>query len=239
MACNRIFPVLLLSVFATAGYLSAQEVDRAIIRRTDAEKRRFVKDYLAAGAPLDTSFWNGEIGDPVTGFAGLVVHFDWAQEATIKEIERLHAQSPRPDDVLYRLAHHLVGSGTIEAFETIRKYYRDHDQYAYYVSQCIYANVKTRTGQPFAVVYRALESDDPVVRAPARAYVALIAEYSQQTPGLEELWAEALVRRYGHAPTDLEILKDPIAEEIRLANPGLSLSTIPRVRALAKRAALK
>ena len=128
MARNQKLAVLLASVFATAGYLTGQEADRAIIRRTDAEKRRFVKDYLAAGAPLDASFWNGEIGDPVTGFGGLVIQFDWAQEATIKEIERLHAQSPRPDDVLYRLAHHLVGSGTIEAFEAIRKFYRDHPE---------------------------------------------------------------------------------------------------------------
>jgi hypothetical protein len=209
----------------------------SITRRDEAQQRRFVKDYLAAGAPVDSTFWNGKILDPVTGFGILVQYNVWAEEATIAEIERLHRQSPRPDDVLYRLGHQLVMSGSLRAFETIRTKYRDHPQYELYITQCIYRNLNTKISQPFDVIYRALESDEAVIRDPARAHAGLMFEHP--LPRIEEAWAKALVRRYGHEPTDLEILKDPVAEEIRLRNPGLSLSTIPRVRGLAKQAAAK
>ncbi len=207
--------------------------------RDEAQQREFAKEFLADGAPSGTTAWRGERFDRPSSFSVLVKYNAWAEEALIAEIDRVHSQSPRADDLLFRLGAALVMAGSDKAFETIRTKYRENPWYANFIKQCIYNNLYTRNSPPLDVIYRALASDDPVIRDPARTHVALIAEYSQQTPGWEELWAKALLRRYGHEPTDLEILKDPIAEEIRLANPGLSLSTIPRVRALAKRAATK
>ncbi len=242
MRYNRTaFPLLMLVVVGSS-FVGGQSERVSITRRDEATQRRFVKEYLAAGAPVGRPFSMGEaypVSDPGTGFGLLVKLKLWAEDATISEVQRLDGLTPRPAQILNRLAHSLANSASDRAFETILKRYRDDPHFELLIKLCIYGNLDTRHSQPYGVIYRALESDEAIIRDPARVHVKALFEYSDRTPYVEEFWAKALLRRYGHEPTDLEILKDPIAEEIRLANPGLSLSTIPRVRALAKRAATK
>jgi len=232
--------LLTVVVFSTLIKVRAQPPGAPDHLREEGSLRRFVRDYLAAGAPISKPIWPGTpevVVQPGDVFGYILARHEWVQEATIEEIIRLSALPNPPAPQLLQLAAALAHTGSVRAFEAIQQHLRAHPKYVPLVKGCLVGSNQARVGAPFGALYLGLQSDVLFIRDFARERVQEMARFAGATEQFQHEWANGLLARYGRPPTDAEILADPVAEEVRLANPGLSLSIIPRARELAREAA--
>ncbi len=197
---------------------------------TDAERVEFMKRFFALGSPRHME-WRKEVLETGNLIAIYINNYVWAQELVIDEIDRVKKLQGNQEAALLRLGQQLARGSTPLAFTTMQTKLKDHPNYTYLIESVIIRNLEdTPTSYPFSVVYMALESDEKFVRDVAREMV----RSAFQRPQLRtlEAWSRALFERYKREPAELEMLKDPIAEEIRLQDPGSSLILFPVVRKL-------
>jgi hypothetical protein len=77
-------------------------------------------------------------------------------------------------------------------------------------------------GKPFTVAYRGFEIGDPEVdkRIIAWADEMLLEDDISASHAMRRRWAEAMVEKYGGAPTEVHWVNDPIATRLKPALAG-------------------
>ncbi len=211
--------------------LFGQERYIPIHMRAEEQKRQFVKEYIEAELPnsLESFLWRGEsLQDTGTVMSILVAYNSWAQEAIVKEIERVASISPKPTEYMTRLGYALVAAPNDLSFEVIRTRFKDHPLYLSFVANIVHRSINEGRWPQYDVIYKALASDERDVRQHAIDFVGLIFTNVREVD--EDVWAKALLRRYRRVPTEGELFNDLVTAAIRENDPGQSLVLLPRVR---------
>jgi hypothetical protein len=200
-------------------------VDRANDMST-TEAVAYVSSILEQGVP---------VGEPVHGLYALAVGRSSLVlpmlEGKIEEVLRSPApldcfkdKSTNPQLAVYFLWTTIAEAGDQQALKEASKLLRiDEKRFDRVVDHTLSAAINLRN--PFAVAYQGLEIGDPAVDKRILAWVEELL--GDKTPSdMKRRWANAMVDRYGAAPTEADWANDPIVTRLK---PPLAESLHPEV----------
>jgi len=211
-------------LFFAVGVIRAQVPPaREILALSEAEQTKFVNATAEAGFPADRA---DQMTMLIINRSGLVL----PQLERRVEVE-LRSESPSND--LIAIATEMIAyAGDEQALREISKLMAiDEGRFGRLVGRTLDNSMHFRN--PFTVAYRGLELGNDAV---SRHTVAWL-EAALASSRMQRTWAEAMLDRYGKAPSDSEFATDPIASRLKdRASPELRQSVVRlAVEALSKR----
>jgi hypothetical protein len=185
--------------------------------KTDEELKEFMKKQLAAGKPVGRAVIDGFDIEPNIEILRLVRNKDWAVEMILAKIAEVRSRADyKPYDSLFVFSS-LIYSERPDRFEIVSTRLKDDPMFDEFVKSLITHSISSPDREATAIWYRALASPNPTVSSIARAELADVFEDPPERH--RELWAGAMVDRYGHSPTALEMATDPIFLISKERNP--------------------
>lgn len=218
--------------------LSAQPAYIPMPRRGVPEQQEFVKQFLAQGMPPSME-WKGDVLRALNSFNVIVAIHPWAQVAAVVEIDRLLALPGNHEELLTHLGFALSAASSPFAFDAVRTRLKSLPKYQAIMSALINSHLETVTSYPFAVVYEALLSNDPYLRAVGLNVIKYSFVDRPPGPPNERVitgWARALRQRYKGEPTDQQLSTDAVAAIIQREDPARALTIFPLAKSMARTA---
>lgn len=244
------------SSFGIAGF-SQQTPDSPswrLLRATETEQRAAVAAALDRGLTPTVS---GPIGILLLNRNNLVIPMVEAKmEQVIKGSCRASCftdTSVNPNHFLVRAAGFIADSGDVDAIEAMSKLILlDEARFEFYIGMTLTNAVDySKSHNPFVVAYHGLDLENPALNKAIMAWVTAHVSVDPEerkraewtalhlrmppTPPpsdrMRQLWAEAMVNRYGVAPTETQWWRDPIASRL---SPPLAEQIRPDVLRFSK-----
>lgn len=188
--------------------LSADSQTKKFGEQSDQQLQSFMERQLAAGKPVGRAVVDGFDIEPNIEILRLVRNKDWAVEMILAKIAEVRSRADyKPYDVLFVFSS-LVYSERPDRFEIITTRLKDDPMFDEFVKSLITHSISSPDREAIAIWYRAIASPNPTVSSIARAELADVFEDPPER--YRELWAGAMVDRYGHSPTAIEMATDPI-----------------------------
>ncbi len=222
------------------------------IDKSESVQKEFLSKYLAAEAPEGYSIVNGANApeivpntivvdglaiEPDMEVLRLVNRNDWAVEMILRKIKEIRSRPKHEYYDVFRFVSFIVGSKRPDTLEIISTRLKDDPKFRDMVSSVLTHSTSSRYPEAPQMWYRALESNNPVVVSEA---LPLLAEIFEEPPhDFRRLWAIALVDRYGHSPTALEMATDPIFKAAHERNPAKAAQTRSMMLGLTEREYLR
>ena len=203
--------VVFLSIVSGLG----QTAPIPILDRPESYQRQFVADFLKDGNPTDFVAGYPKTSDHFSDFKLLTRYKDWAlpmAEVQLTEwLKEPEANKQAIENVVGSIAH----SGTIRALDFTARVFANQPESRRWVSLAIYSQIGASDPNFLTTWYYALESRNTLIREVAVETIASMMKHPM-TDGMLYVWGEAMIDRYKHEPTTLEILKDPLVEFARV-----------------------
>ncbi len=117
----------------------------------------------------------------------------------------------------------IVDSNRPDALEIISSRLKDDPDFPDFINSVITHSISSAYPETPKVWYQALESPNPTVVAVAGTLLSEV--FTDPPERFQRLWATALVDRYGHSPTALEMATDPIFKAAHERNPAKAAQT--------------
>ena len=112
--------------------------------------------------------------------------------------------------LIWRVTYTIVYSGSIESLEFVAKVFDGTPDSRKWIQAAIKSSYGSDKPNFITKYYYALESDNPQIKEVA---VEIVPSMLKDLTYVDlAIWGEALVERYHHEPTTLEILKDPLVQ---------------------------
>jgi hypothetical protein len=224
---------ILFSVWVCALSSLAQSQDLTFVDKSEPVLKDWLVKYLAADAPGGYSIVNGANGpeavpnmvtvdglaiDPRMEILRVVHRKDWAVEMILEKIAEIRTRPKSRDYDFSRFASFLIDAERSDTLEIVIKRFKDDDpKFRDLIHWVVTHSVSSPYPGAPQMWYRALESSNPIVVSEALPLLAKI--FADPSPNFRRLWAIALVDRYGHSPTALEMATDPIFMAAQSRNP--------------------
>jgi hypothetical protein len=224
---------ILFSVWVCALSPLAQSQDSTFVEKSEPVLKDWLVKYLAADAPGGYSIVNGANGpeavpnmvtvdglsiEPRMEILRLVHRKDWAVEMILEKIAEIRTRPEYGDYDFSRFVSFLIDAERSDTLEIVIKRFKDDDpKFRDLIHWVLVKSVSSPYPGAPQMWCRALESSNPIVVSEA---LPLLAEaFSDPSHNFRRLWAIALVDRYGHSPTALEMATDPIFMAAQSRNP--------------------
>ena len=213
MPCNpyrniSTFLFIALAVSSCTG----QDPLKEILRRPEEYQRAFVAAFLQSpscemeGYPRTSS--------QCDDFRLLVDAKDWVlplAEVSMKEwLLDPKANKKNIDFVVSLIAY--VRANTA-ALDFIAHTFRDSRDLGKWLGMALRSALGVPDPNFITYYYYALESKNPAIRAAAQEWVPVML--NNPNPATLQTWGEGLIFRYGHEPSTLELLTDPVLKIVR------------------------
>ena len=222
------------------------------IDKSDSVQKEFLTKDLAADASAGSSIVNGANGpevvpnkivvdglaiEPHMEILHLVNRKDWAVEMILRKIEEIRSRPKHEYYDVYRFASFIIASNRPDTLEIISSRLKDDPDFRDLIRGVLTQSTAVRYPEAPRMWYRALESSNPIIAAEA---LPLLAEaFEEPSHDFRRLWAIALVDRYGHSPTALEMATDPIFKAARERSPEKAAQTRATMLGLTEREYLR
>lgn len=176
-----------------------------------------MKKQLAAGLPVGRSVVDGVDIEPNIEIMRLVRSNDWAVEMLLGKLAEVRSRKEHQlYDVLFVYSF-LVDSNRPDSLEIVTARLKDDPNFADLVDSLMTHSISSAYPETPAMWYRAIASPNPTVSSIARAQLADV--FVDPPERFRQLWAGAMVDRYCHSPTALEMATDPIFLVAKERNP--------------------
>ena len=180
----------------------------SLLQRSDAELRTYVEQYLDD----KSSLWHRDRDGKKTVDIGLLVSLTRTKPWVLPMLEdRLAGWLKAPEKnkhLIQPISYAIVEEGTQRGLDAIVRLFSGRLEEPMLVRIALLSGFDYSFHNHYTLWYHALDSKDPVVRETAEKILGEMA--TDPTDHRLRKWAEALVDRYGHAPTELELLTDPL-----------------------------
>lgn len=203
MPCKNLGYLVLLSIgaaftLAVPGYGQGA---RAILDLSDYDLISFVQSAIERGFPDNQA---DEMTMLIINRSSLVVPLI---EGKVEEVLKSNLPSRRFVDTASEM---IAYAGDEESLRAISKLMAvDPTRFGTLVSRALDNSLNYRN--PFTVIYRALRIGDDEVSK----YVTLWCESALATDRMKNLWAQAMLDRYGNIPSPEEWQRDPLASRLK------------------------
>ena len=203
------FSVLLVLAF---GGCKAQDPNllapnlTAILREPEEYQRKFVVDYM--NAPTCHVDGYPRTSDNCDDFRFLMNNTTWALPMVEHQIKEWLKQPKENKERIRIVADTIVFASTTKVVEFTARVFAGTPDQPYWVGKAIGSRYGWSDPNYFTIFYYALESPNPVINQVAEQVIP--KWLTLQTEGTLAIWGEALLERYHHEPTALELLKDPL-----------------------------
>ncbi len=175
----------------------------------ESVQRQYLSDYLDEGLPLGYSQFKGNTTEPSGEVAIMIRRQSWVIPILEQRAKMLMKEPVSNKDAIYRIAVLIAESGKQEGLDALLRLF-DNQEGSHYVAKLIYAALD----KPNYVKlwYSALDSPNQMVREEAAKAIPTMIDFSPNEYPVRRRkdWADAAVDRYKHAPTEEDILTDPI-----------------------------
>ena len=212
MAYNLLLTLIM--VFLTMASGLGQTASIPILDRPESYQRQFVADFLKDGNPTD--FVNGypRTSDHFGDFRLLANYTDWALpiiEIRLKEwLKEPEANKLAIENVVVSVAY----GGTIRALDFTSRVFSNSAESRKWISFALTSKFGSPNPNFISKWYYALESPNLLIREVAVETIP--TRLTHLTDSTLYVWGEAIIDRYRHEPTTLEILTDPLVELARM-----------------------
>ena len=209
LCSNQRFAVLL--ILALSG-CRAQDPNllapnlTAILREPEAYQRKFVVDYM--NAPTCHVDGYPRTSDNCDDFRFLMNNTTWALPMVEHQIKEWLKEPEANKEKIRIVTTTILHASTIEVLEFTARVFADTPDSRKWVERAIGQRYGWSDPNYITKFYYALESPNPLIREVAEEVVP--KWLTLQTEGTLAIWGEALLERYHHEPTALELLKDPL-----------------------------
>ena len=183
-----------------------------ILRKPEAYQRKFVADFLTFLPTSSTCHMAGypPTSDNCDDFKFLMKYQPWVLPMTQQKIEEWQKDPDANKQALKRIKTLIAYLGSIEALEFLAKAFAETPDSRKVIQEAIESRYGSRKPNFITKYYYALESDNPQIKEVA---VEIVPSMLKDLTFVDlAIWGEALVERYHHEPTTLEILKDPLVQ---------------------------
>ncbi len=212
MLCKSLSLLILLLLPLNSGSAQTPNLG-AILDRPESYQKQFVADFLKDGAA--TGFVEGypQTTNHYDDFRFLLTNKEWVMPmAEIRIIEWLK-EPELNKKMIETVAGTIAFSGTIQSLDFTARIFGNLPEFHRFIRMALYSKPANNKTNFITKYYYALESKVPLIRAVAEE---TLSERMDLPPSLFPFWVEAMIDRYGHEPTTLEILRDPLVEFARL-----------------------
>lgn len=229
MLCKKQIVGVLAFVGGAPFFSRAHAQKRSVLDMDERAQKEFMARYLAAASPESPVSPDGStrasrraaferLGpNPSSDARFLVTKHEWAVEMILRKIQEVRSRPKHDGYDVFVLTQLIKYSDRSDAFEIISSRLEDDPDFEDLISSVLSHSISSPREHTGRMWYRALESDNPVVRSVAKKYLAPV--FVAPPPNYSRIWAGALVDRYGHSPTALEMATDPIFLVAKERNP--------------------
>jgi len=162
---------------------------------------------------------------------------DWAVEMVLQKIKAVRSLPKHDGYTVFLLSQLLVLSERPDVLEIVSARLKDDPDFEDIIRGVMSHTISGPNEDMGRTWYRALASDNPVVRSVAKQYLAPV--FVDPPPNYSRIWAGALVDRYGHSPTALEMATDPIFLVAQERNPEKAERTRAKMLGLTEKEYLR
>ncbi len=226
----------------------AHSQELSILDKDETIQMEFLTKYLAAGfreRPLTADgveitasrAVDGLTINPSSDVRRLVIRNDWAVETILRKIWEVRSRPKHEGHDIFLLVSLIVHSDRPDVLEIISSRLKNDPDFRDFISSILTHSISSAYPETPLMWYRALESENLVVRSEATKSLAEV--FVDPPPSFRELWAKALVDRYGHSPTAIEMDTDPIFKAAHERNPAKAVQTRSMMLGLAEREYLR
>ena len=115
------------------------------------------------------------------------------------------------------MAFALADTGQPQALDALQRQFDGQEVASKYFRILLATKLDSPWFNHFSLLYRAIDSKDATIKALAQEVIPKLLQF----PPEHRLsnWAEAMVERYDHSPTSVDILTDPLLELVRVHSP--------------------
>ena len=215
MACRMVCIISLLIFEVQIARSQQSGVTLApLLQRSDAELRKYVEQYLDD----KSSLWHRDRDGKKTVDIGQLVSLTRTKPWVLPMLEdRLDGWLKAPETnkhLIQPISYAIVEEGTQRGLDAIVRLFSGRAEEPTLVKLALLSGFDYAFHNHYTLWYHALDSSDIVVRETAENILGEMA--TDRTDHRLRQWADALVDRYGHVPTELELLTDPLVM-VRLA----------------------
>ena len=210
------------------GFLSipTEAQSRKILQWEEAVQKEFLEAHLLlyvpevrAGATDAASRANLQlINDGLFDAMQLVGKHRWALDMVRQRARDLRRDAGEQSNyIVIWLFDLVIRSGRPDVLEIVSEDWKDDPDFETLVARMLVNSTSSPRAHSPQMWYRALESPNPVIREAAKERMAAMAKYPSSYQ-----WAmmiAAIVDRYGHSPTALEMVSDPFFNALREKMP--------------------
>ncbi|MCX6602130.1 MAG: hypothetical protein NTV52_00850 [Acidobacteria bacterium] len=250
------YKYLTIAVLVSVGFCAlsplAHSQNSRFVDKSDPVLKEWLVKYLAADAPGGYSIVNGANGpegvpnmvsvdgsaiDPRMEIIRLVNRKDWAVEMILQKITEIRTRPEFGDYEFFLFASFIIDSNRSDTLEIIISRFKDDPKFRDLIHSVLAQSVSSRYPEAPQMWYRALESSNPMIVSEALPLLSEI--FADPAHDFRRMWAIALVDRYGHSPTALEMATDPIFKAAQERNPEKAAQTRATMLGLTEREYLR
>ena len=201
-----------------------------ILAQPESYQRQFVTQFLR----------DGNVDGYVPGYSRdtnhnndlrlLAQYTDWA--LPLVEIRLLEWLSdPKANKgAIENTVHAFEYAATLQSFDVIARVFKGRPELRRWIRQALLTKIGAPEPNGFTKLYYGLDYPDPQVQEIAKELIFSLVAHPLSENHIY-VWGAAMVDRYKHEPTTLEILRDPLVEMSRLhnsENPEITRQKIAR-----------
>ena len=197
-----------------------------IVFRPEAVQRRYVEEVLKQGLPLGMQTINGIYSEPIVELGILVRMQPWVVPILEQRAQELLMNPVANKVQIDRIARRIIRSGSQNGLSSLTRLFGNHPDGSKWIRGFIF--IVLDEPNYVNLWYSAIDSPNQIVREEAARCMPIIADNALERRMRD--WADAAVDRYHHAPTEEEIMSDPIYGLPR--SKELKVEQILRLKAL-------
>ena len=226
MRSKHAMGVALLAFIWVVSSISMDAQSRKILEWEEAAQKDFLNAHLLLYVPevrvgatdaTSTAILQA-MSDGGFDAMQLVGKHRWALDMVRRRARDLRRDAGEQSDyIVICLFDLVVRSGWPDVLEIVSEDWKDDPDFETLVARMLVNSTSSPRAHSPQMWYRALESPNPVIREAAKEEMAAMAKYPSSYQ-----WAmmiAAIVDRYGHSPTALEMVSDPFFNALREKMP--------------------
>ncbi len=204
----------LIMVFLATASGQGQTDSIPILDRPESYQRQFVADFLKDGNPTDYVEGYPKTSDHLSDFKLLTNYTDWALPLVEIRLKEWLKEPEANKSAIEKVVGSVAYGGTIRALDFTGRVFSNSAESRKWIKMALNSKFGSPNPNFISTWYYALESSNLLIREVAQETIPRMLDHPSDSTLYT--WGEAIIDRYRHEPTTLEILTDPLVELARL-----------------------